>query len=91
MPELYRNPVDDIGSEQADYYTHYAAVTGERTAFATTGIKIDRKGSDVYKKRPGSLSVRPILDGMEHTVMVGSVSPDQHIEWTQPANIVIND
>ena len=91
MPAIFQDP---IYGETGDFFTHYAAATGEGTAFPTEGLRMTKKTDrplDNLAKSKGVSSVAKMRDGTSNTIMVGLVSPDRQIPWMKPEDVVIGD
>ncbi|MBX9789798.1 MAG: DUF1559 domain-containing protein [Pirellulales bacterium] len=84
MPDVYSDP---IHGENKDHFTHYAAITGEGTAFTAEGLKFDGRKPVLGK----DTRISAIADGLSNTLLVGSISPAEKVPWTKPQDLVLAD
>ncbi len=90
IPSVYQDP---IYGKTDDYFTHYAAVTGKRTAFPKEGLKMTKKTDGPLvnlTKSEGVTSFAKILDGTSYSLVVGLVSPDRKIPWMKPKDVLVD-
>ena len=85
MPDIFRNPAYP---NQEKFYTNYAAVSGDGTAFPpnTASYKKDANGKLTLEYH-NKIRFRDIADGTSNTIMFGTVSPDQKIPWMKPDDL----
>lgn len=89
MPEVYSDP---IHGENKDFFTHYAALTGDGMAFPVKGCEFDETKDDMFKSLTmgsGANGLQDFVDGTANTLLVGTIGPDQKIPWSKPEDIFI--
>ena len=86
MPAVYSDP---IYGENKDFYTHYAAITGDGMAFSAEGTRFDGKFDSKLLK--AGRRIRDFSDGTYNSLLVGPVSPDRKIPWMKPDDVKIDD
>ena len=86
MPHYYTDqPPDKI----TDHFTRYAAVTGNGLAFSAEGLPLDVKRPKVGIG--SGTKLREVIDGASNTLSVGTISSEEAIPWTKPADIVVGE
>lgn len=89
MPAIYGDPV--YGPSD-DYYTHFAAVTGDGMAFALEGARFDGEAANAEKAaRSAGRRLSEFTDGFENVIVVGSVDPKREIPWMKPEDVVVGE
>jgi hypothetical protein len=86
MPAVFSDPVY---GENREFYTHYAAVTGDDMAFTAEGTDFD--GRDVAMALKEGRGMSQFTDGTSNTLLVGPVGPDRQIPWMKPEDILVDD
>ncbi|MEZ6046073.1 MAG: DUF1559 domain-containing protein [Planctomycetaceae bacterium] len=83
--DVYQNLV----YENADTsYTHFAAVVGKKAALIDAEFDGTTSGFEASLNR--GFGLRDMLDGTSNTLLMGTVSPEAKIYWSEPRDLFIN-
>ena len=89
MPAIYRDPVHGASD---DYYTHFAAVTGDGMAFSLEGGRFDGDAANAERAaKTAGRQLSEFTDTLANVIVVGSVDPKREIPWMKPEDIVVGD
>jgi hypothetical protein len=74
--------------DDAGRYTHYAAITGEGTAFPSVGMKMaDPMSLPLGGQTAGVSRFGEMPDGHGNVILIGPVDPGRKIPWTKPEDL----